>query len=303
MSAWKAAGLAGAVIGVLAGAVLLAPSLRGQAIRASDDGQMVQLFVGSNVRVGVRVRDVDEEDVRRQKLQALAGALIEEVRRNSPAEKAGLRAGDVIVEFDGERVRSARHFARLVDETPEGKDVPATVVRGGERVTVSIRPERARGAEPFFDPAWSERLAREAERAAAVRAEAARRISEHMQEALERGDVWYGGGFASPSGWLGVRVQELTPQLAEYFGVKDGVLVASVEAGSAAEKAGVKAGDVITSVAGTAVTTAADLRRELRRAGDQGQVEIEVVRDRKPTRLTVQLERRARRPARPTVER
>ena len=65
-------------------------------------------------------------------------------------------------------------------------------------------------------------------------------------------------------GRLGVTVQSLTPDLAEYFGVKDGVLVTAVTKDSAASKAGIKAGDVITRVDGKPVDDAGELRRQLR---------------------------------------
>jgi serine protease Do len=292
MSVWKTAALAAGAAAAAAGAVLLAPGLRGQEPRGRDTSQMVRIAVGSGVRLGVRVRDVDEDDVKREKLPSPAGVVVEDVHRDSPAEKGGLKAGDVVVEFDGERVRSARQFARLVDETPEGKEVQAVVLRDGQRVTLELRPEPRRAAGFAFDPAWSARMAE-------LAAERAATALEHHDFDVPPMPVF------GPRGALGVRVQELTPQLADYFGVKDGVLVASVEPGSPAEKAGLKAGDVVTAVDGAAVTEAAALRRELRRAAaDRDRVEIEITRDRKSLRVTVPLERPARaRRARPTVER
>src|SRR5437879_1370358 len=73
------------------------------------------------------------------------GVVVDEVRPDSPAEKAGLKKSDVIVEFDGERVRGARQFGRLVQETPPGKTVKATIVRDGQRRDVQITPRDGRG--------------------------------------------------------------------------------------------------------------------------------------------------------------
>lgn len=67
---------------------------------------------------------------------------IEEVRLESPAETAGFESGDLIVEFDGERVRSARQLTRLVQETPAGRSVPATVVRDESHASLSVAPAR-----------------------------------------------------------------------------------------------------------------------------------------------------------------
>ena len=72
-----------------------------------------------------------------------AGVRIDGVDDDSPAAKAGLREGDVVVEFDGERVRSARQLTRLVQETPDGRAVKMTVTRGDARQTVEVTPEAA----------------------------------------------------------------------------------------------------------------------------------------------------------------
>jgi membrane-associated protease RseP (regulator of RpoE activity) len=116
---------------------------------------------------------------------------------------------------------------------------------------------------------------------------------------------WFGEGgapgnftFMVGRGRLGVNVQELTPDLAAYFGVKDGLLVNSVQADTPAAKAGFKAGDVIGTVNGKAVTTPNELVREL--ADKDGDVTIGVTRDKKPLSLKATLEPR-KAPARRTV--
>jgi serine protease Do len=124
---------------------------------------------------------------------------------------------------------------------------------------------------------------------------------------LPEGDVlqWFGEGgepgnltFMLSRGRLGVNVQELTPELAAYFGVKDGLLVNSVQADTPAAKAGIKAGDVIGSVNGKAVATPNELVKEL--ADKDGEVTIGVTRDKKPLPLKATLEPR-KAPARRTV--
>jgi S1-C subfamily serine protease len=82
---------------------------------------------------------------------------------------------------------------------------------------------------------------------------------------------------------LGVTTGELTDQLASYFGAKAGVLVTAVTDGSAASKAGLKAGDVITSIDGRRVTSREDLIRELRDGSSSDDVSIGIVRDKKET--------------------
>jgi S1-C subfamily serine protease len=94
---------------------------------------------------------------------------------------------------------------------------------------------------------------------------------------------------------LGVTVNELTPALAAYFGAADGVLVASVTADSPAARSGIKAGDVITSVDGRAITSAAGLVRELRGGSTDREVTLGIVRDKKPSSVTATIEAPERR--------
>jgi S1-C subfamily serine protease len=100
-------------------------------------------------------------------------------------------------------------------------------------------------------------------------------------------------------GRLGVTVDELTSQLADYFGAKEGVLVTAVNGDSAAAKAGIKAGDVITSINGDRITSTADLIQSLRRAESED-VTIGIVREKKEQTLKAKIEpRRLPRNARP----
>jgi S1-C subfamily serine protease len=86
---------------------------------------------------------------------------------------------------------------------------------------------------------------------------------------------------------LGVEAESLGSQLAEYFGVKEGVLVRSVREDTAAQKAGIKAGDVITKVDGTAVTSPSELSGAVRSASSKKTYSVELVRERKPQTVSV----------------
>jgi C-terminal processing protease CtpA/Prc len=115
-------------------------------------------------------------------------------------------------------------------------------------------------------------------------------IPELPMEAFEPGENFDVRIWARP-GRLGVGVQSLTPELAEYFGVKEGVLVTSVTKDSAAAKAGIKAGDVITTVDGKSVDDAGELRRQLRPEDEKAtEVTLGIVRDKKPLSMKVPLE-------------
>src|SRR5215218_1571326 len=195
---------------------------------------------GNGSRLGVTIRDVDTDD---PKVKTQTGVIVESVDEDSPAAKAGLKQGDVVVEFDGERVRSVRQFTRLVSETPAGRNVAAGVMRDGSRVSINVTP-RDGSAVRLFEGDGLEalnNLQRFSTSPPAVVARPARPMTPTpmtpmaIPPALES-FVW------RSSNRLGITTGDLSPQLRDYFGAKDGVLVNSVEDGSAASKAGVKAG-------------------------------------------------------------
>jgi len=274
-------------------------------------------LAGNGPRLGVEIRDVTADDVTKLKLPGAGGVVVELVTKDSAAEKAGMKAGDVVVQFDGEAVRSAQQFTRLVRETVAGRAVKVAVVRDGKRVELSAAPastddvvhveiDGKKLQELKENAAEGLRQFRFERRMPAPGPEPLPRdrgVFQWRQQApapvpLPEGDVleWFGERgdgsmfFSTGRGRLGVTVQDLTPDLAGYFGVKDGLLVNSVQAESPASKAGIKAGDVISTVDGKAVTTTAELVREL--AGKNGEVTVGLTRDKKPLSLKATLEER-----------
>ncbi len=289
-----------ATAGVLAigagGALLLSPKVSGQdreVVVSQDDGLRVFNLGGS--RLGISIRDVDKADATREKLGDQAGAVVEEVRSDGAAAKAGLKSGDVVISFDGERVRSARQLERLVDETPPGRTVKVAVQRGGSRVDLDVTPESAAGTLSFrgAGPLWQ--AEREVERSLEdLGPEVERDIRRHVPAFkfdLDRGDLF---AKMKTRGRLGVSVQDMPEQLAGYFGVKSGVLVADVDAESPAAKAGIKAGDVITAVNGQTVDGPEDLRREVGKVEEGKAADLSVTRDKKALSLKVEVESPAR---------
>jgi serine protease Do len=246
----------------------------------------VRILGGRDVQIGVTIRDLEGDQAR-----TMNGAAVSDVREESPAAKAGIKAGDVIVEFDGERVRSARHLSRIVGETAAGKAVTAVVEREGRRVDLQVTPEAGMA---LSDGDFHFRVP---DRAFEFNAPNFRfdgpAMRELFEEHGERGapDVMvqtYGRGR------LGIGIQDLPPQLAEYFGTKDGVLVTSVEADSPAAKAGLKAGDVITAVGDTPVSSPSDLMRVVRRAAEGSDLSITYTREKKSAKATATIENRER---------
>lgn len=263
-----------------ASAVRKQPSLKAMANQESAQSRRpdVRVLDGRGAQLGVRVSDVEAKDP--------AGARIDEVTADSPAEKAGLKEGDVVVEYDGERVRSARQFTRLVQETPDGRTVQIAVMRNGQKQIVDATPENRVAWDFGFDAG---RLRDDIERGLReFRFEppafdfryddrGPRRFEYRLPERVMP--------FMGSRGRLGVSVQSLTPELEEYFGATDGgVLVSSVAQDSPAARAGLKAGDVIASINGRRVSAAGDLMREL--SDLSGEITIEILRDKKAMTLT-----------------
>ena len=291
MTPWKPVALAGALVIAAGAGALWTPVLHGTTDEPQSDEPLVQaleVFNGSS-RIGVTVRDADDEDAK----QSRSGVIVDEVTSGSPAEKAGIKGGDAIVEFDGERVRSVRQFTRLVQETPIGRKVPAVVSRGGQRMTVTVTPERRSGLgikwDRFDDRPFFFEPPEPPTPPAAPRAPRTPRPPAMVSPALPGFSFSYRGG-----GRLGISTEDLTDGLRDYFGVKRGVLVRSVTDGSPAAKAGLKAGDVITAINGDQVDEPSDISRALDRLDTDADFTLEITRDKKTQTLKGKLETRDR---------
>ena len=266
--------LAAALVATAAGLALASTPLGAQ---ESDDGplqsEVVTIAGGNASWLGVQTRDIASGQARDLKLGDEYGALVDKVEPESPAAKAGLQKGDVIVEFAGEKVRSVAELTRLVRETPPGRSVEIRVRRNGAKETLSATIEsRKNGFGPLLGEGQSSRM--------------------EVWPRVNIPDLNLGFGiFGGPQ--LGISVEELTPQLAGYFGVKDGkgVLVTEVSAGSAAEKAGLKAGDCIVRVDSTAIESAEDIHRALsNKSGQSRDVTLTIFRDRREQTLQAHIE-------------
>ena len=235
--------------------------------------------------LGVRVGDVEEDA---GPGAAREGAIVTEVVDGAPASAAGIEAGDVVVEFDGERIRGARQLTRVVRETPAGRSVAAIVFRDGARVDVNVTP----GERPRPDRRASRRRIEIPERDAAEafvwRGDSA--LLEGLPD-IVNGAVMSLAGRAR----LGIRAESVDGQLADYFGVSAGVLVRHVEEDTVAAAAGLRAGDVITAIDGEAVEDLGALRRRVSALDLGASFAIAVVREGAGMSLPAELEDEAER--------
>jgi serine protease Do len=270
---------------VLAG-IVLAVRVSGRDWQGSDPSRELSVLAGRGAEIGVSIRDAEPRQAEAD--GSPAGVVVDEVRPDSPADKAGIKRSDIIVGFDGERVRSARQFSRLVQETAPGRRVTATIVRDGKKSEVQLTPERGRNAWLIDGDRLGDRM-REG-------MGDLRMFSDRMPQFNFDVDHSFPGPLSRAR--LGVTVEELSSQLAGYFGVKEGLLVSSVTDDSAAAHAGIKAGDVITAINGERTRSSEDLVRAIRDLND-GEVKIDLVRDKKTMSVTAKIE--ARKPIFPAM--
>jgi S1-C subfamily serine protease len=271
------AGASAALAALITAAITAAVMMAVRPADAQEPRVVVRSF-GSAASIGVGIRDVLGEDAAKAKMAQPAGVYVESVRDGSPAAKAGMQAGDIVVDFDGERVRSASHFTRLVQESVANRQVAAVVVRGTSKQTLNVVPE-ASGAFNILSSDARRQLQ-------GLQRQVPRDFNFNFDaDALRRALPINGST-------LGVTVSPLSEQLASYFGVKQGVLVSAVTSNSPAAGAGVRAGDVITAINGQVVSTSGDVTRALRETRGEA-VDITVTRDRKSMSLKATL------PARP----
>ena len=287
---------AGLTLSLTFGADAFAQQSDAERREAETDARALTIVTGGNF-LGVRTESVTRETLSRYNLSGEPrGVGVREVVSDSPAAKAGLQQGDVILRFDGEAVNSPQKLQRLISESAPNHTARLTVSRGGsERELTATLSKREGGAGAFGlmrtpdgqEFRWNsedwkkhaeewQRYGREWEQ----RGEEWRKRGEEWRkqfEAMPRGNFT----FFNASRRIGVSTTALTDQLGDYFGVPDrkGLLVTSVVENSPAAKAGIKAGDVITEVDGERVSAAGELSRAINRK-EEGEVTLTVVRER-----------------------
>lgn len=180
------------------------------------------------------------------------GVLVRSVESNSPAERAGIRANDVIVQFNKQEVVGVLQLTRLVSETPVGRTVDVVIRRDKVEQTLKVTAEKSVFGPMHFHP--QDFVAFRDGNVDVFR----NQIRDHVQPFTV-----FSNTSVSQSG---IRVDSLTPQLRDFFGVKggEGVLISSVDANSAGSRAGLLAGDVVTAVDGRSIFNPQDFNREVR---------------------------------------
>jgi serine protease Do len=271
------------IVSVLAG--LCAVSWEAAYAEAESFGWSSDETPSGSSYLGVDTRDVTSDRLSTLKLKEEKGVEVTMVDQDAPAGKAGLKEHDVILNMNGTAVESVEQLRRLIREVPPGPVVSLGISRSGAPLTVKVQladrkkafaySYRDDGDYKFTMPAMPAMPALPA------------------LPALPDIDVPVSVVVVHSSRRSGLMVENLTPQLGDFLGARNGqgVLVRSVEKGSRAEKAGFRAGDVIVKVNNEAIADTGDFTHALRPAKN-GAISIAVIRDKKEQNLTLTLPER-----------
>ena len=194
-------------------------------------GIIAQLKAGGEVTrgwLGVAIQDVSPEMADYYGVEAKKGVFVADVFKGDPAEAAGIRPKDIIVEVNGQKVETTRQLTSLVANIPVGQAAKVKVLREGQPRTFQVK------------------IAKRDDAKTAARGEPPEKRGEDP---------------------LGLRVSALTPEIAQRFAIGEtaGVIVTDVQNGTPAEEAGVRAGDLIKEINHTPVESVADYRAALRK--------------------------------------
>lgn len=269
---WIALALAGGLVAAYATGL----PAQGLQLRQLWAQPLLLLHSHSQGLLGVYVGDVDQDRAQTLHVKELRGAEITILDHDAPASKAGLKLHDVIVQMNGQAVENAEQVRRVLHETPPGKKVQLVISRDGAPLSFTVQMADRRKVQ---EEVWDE-----------LGAPGAANIPTQG---------FLSGGGNAPSGFhlpftgnslhVGVMVEPLTAQMADFLGVNGGVMIKSVAHKSAADAAGLKRHDVILEVGGENVATASDWERLLR-AADGKPVQVAIFRDRAKQLVLLQVD-------------
>jgi len=206
--------------------------------------------------IGVGISQIPTEE--KEELGVRFGVQVSTVKKDSAAEKAGIKEGDVIQYFNEEKIRRVNDLLDAVRDCKPGKKVKAKIVRNGKSKVLSITVGEYKPEKFFFKSGKN-------------------------------------SFFGSQSNvYMGIRLLKLNKDLAGYFGVKKdgGALILEVDADTPAEEAGLKSGDVIVKVDGKNISNPGDVSETLSDKEEGDKVELTLLRHKKKQTVKVELEER-----------
>ncbi|MGB2696996.1 MAG: PDZ domain-containing protein [Candidatus Zixiibacteriota bacterium] len=215
--------------------------------------------------LGVYIQDINTELMEAMDLKSLKGVLVNDVIDDSPADKAGLERGDIVIEFNNERIVDTEQFTKLVRETKPDDVVNIMVIRDDDKRTLEVKIGKTKKKDIY-------------------------KLSVKKPKD-KKGEFRIFGFGESTLGKIGVTIWDLNDQLGEYFGVKggEGALIAEVDEDGPGYEAGLRAGDVIIEMDGEAIEEKGDVSEFLADKEEGDEVKIEVLRKGSKKAFTVEV--------------
>lgn len=235
---------------IVAGVLAVCQPFSAAASMLQEDGAQLILVSAPASYLGVNIADVDEHAAHLLDLKSTTGVEVTAVDRDAPAGKAGVHLRDVILAVNGREVTSAQQFREMMRAYAPGKEVVLAVIRGGKPMKFTIKlADRVRMQKQAFErhfnaqrPALANNFGAVAAMQGFLPGDGAEAANDALQDDPDGNQPQAFGFFG-----IGAELDSIGPQLASFFGVKDGtgMLVKSVEPGSPAAVAGLQAGDVV----------------------------------------------------------
>jgi len=232
---------------------------------------------GGSSYLGVDTRDITPDRLATLHLKDERGVEVTMVDQDAPAGKAGLKEQDVILTLNGSDVQSVEQLRRMIREIPPGRTVTLGISRGGQPMTIKVElGDRKKNYSYTVGP-----NGKDFKFSMPVMA---------TMPVMPDMDLPVSIVVVHSSVRSGLMVENLTPQLGDFFGTKngEGVLVRSVEKGSRADKAGFRAGDVIVKINGEPIHDSGDFSHALRSRKDNT-ASVSLIRDKKEQTITITL--------------
>jgi serine protease Do len=189
--------------------------------------QLIQKGKVTRGWLGVTIQEITPDLSQKFGLKTAKGALVGDVAKGSPAEKGGLKRGDVILEFNGRKVGDVGNLRNMVAQSKVGAQIPMTILRSGKEYAINV-----------------------------ITTELPKDVSETVPDSTPED--------TSLEGFAGLNVIELTGEISRQLGLprnEKGVVIVRVEPGSAVEDAGLRKGDVVQEIDRQKVSGLADYNR------------------------------------------
>jgi len=229
---------------------------------AAAPAQVVFQMRSAGSYLGLNPADIDAERAKALKLNDLSGVEITAVQEGAAADQAGIKPGDVLLSYNGEKLLGAQQLIRLVSETPPGRRVKVVCWRAGTLKQIWLTTGAQRSAQ-VDDATLIYNV----------------RVTDVPSPMLLWRNVL-----------LGIESESINEQMAQAFGVKQGILIWTVEGGSAAQHAGLRAGDVLTDFCGHAIRSPREVGLVIQQLENgQKPMSVNVVRDHKALSMSISL--------------